>query len=641
MLSQSRARSVPGAARRECGQRLAAARIAGTPAPLAATGARRRARTPPRTSAGCVSAYDDSPTLVLAYRIKRRRGAEPVPEPMPEPMPSPADTSASTSVVSKPVESVAQAWARRPRTIPPSWRFPHALPRSSAPSVSVPMADVASLRAQEPAAAPCASVVSAIAAHPLPHVVTCVLPHAVTAVATHPSSDNADAPSAHPSHVLPPLTSASAIPDQLRQSPLVGHINGWAASDIDKLSTDELDDAFAAANASDWSSAFCGISGPGAAMSEVCHALLNKLPETRHFSPPKLKSCTDWNSACQEELKLLHAGQADFCLFGDIAGFMTTKMRALLPAFKRRPHILMQTLEPLVRSLTMLNADLSAWWWVHNQRCPHPKCDRHMASPPCTGFSSSGDRQGHEDVNVIYLMVWFALRIAIQESEVLVENTVAHGGVGIGTLLVSMLGSLYHVDTADLCPSELDWPLRRPRSYFLLRHKSKCGSLIQSMFEFTRRFVAKCEWHWRDFLWLHLLNPATCGNTVIADEMQSDLAWALRRDTSGATRDGRAFDELSLRPEHFGVPRSSGPVDHTGKLLENPSLCALNGMEETHLGKYMAHLLQRGGGCEFNRALTLSQNPDERAVLSWHVHTLGHVTAHTHTHLHIYTYIVF
>lgn len=91
-----------------------------------------------------------------------------------------------------------------------------------------------------------------------------------------------------------------------------------------------------------------------------------------------------------------------------------------------------------------------------------------------------------------------------------------------------LLGCLYHIDHAVLCPSELGWPVTRPRKWHVLRHRYKTGAFASPLNMFTRIFCRPPSWHnnlvphWDIFFAANI------------NDLMDEIAWASRRPESSA-----------------------------------------------------------------------------------------------------------
>ena len=87
-----------------------------------------------------------------------------------------------------------------------------------------------------------------------------------------------------------------------------------------------------------------------------------------------------------------------------------------------------------------------------------------VAGIPCVDFSLMGKRQRLGGPSFILILAWaFAVR-QLLPLFVVIENVVQFPS----DLLHSLVGDLFTISEAEICPSALGWPIKRRRKYFLL-----------------------------------------------------------------------------------------------------------------------------------------------------------------------------
>ena len=111
-------------------------------------------------------------------------------------------------------------------------------------------------------------------------------------------------------------------------------------------------------------------------------------------------------------------------------------------------------LGPLVKSNKAMK--LEAWCLNHNTVCTlRPAC-RHTAGTPCTNFSRMGLQEGSDGITFVHILAWLGLRLQLQEAEIAQENVPDFPK----SILQECLGHLYSMDSMQICPSQLGWPVQ-------------------------------------------------------------------------------------------------------------------------------------------------------------------------------------
>ena len=89
-------------------------------------------------------------------------------------------------------------------------------------------------------------------------------------------------------------------------------------------------------------------------------------------------------------------------------------------------------------------------------------------SPPCTPFSRRGHRRDLEDPRTKPLVHLIGLAEKLKPEIIVVENVVGFEVSNTFQLLQNVWSRAgYHLQTIAACPSELNWPNRRPRVYIV------------------------------------------------------------------------------------------------------------------------------------------------------------------------------
>lgn len=163
----------------------------------------------------------------------------------------------------------------------------------------------------------------------------------------------------------------------------------------------------------------------------------------------------------------------------------------------------------------------STWCMQHNRICTVKTAKRHIAGTSCRPFSKKGMRLGLLDCEVVILLSWIAMRVELQEADILQENV---AGSDI-SLLKRFLGHLYHIDIWVGDPIFFGWPFARECQFVRLRHRTKVLAELSPMSRFVKRF-----WRAISFQWEQVYCNINKG--VIPDELNEELGWAQSRPTS-------------------------------------------------------------------------------------------------------------
>lgn len=90
---------------------------------------------------------------------------------------------------------------------------------------------------------------------------------------------------------------------------------------------------------------------------------------------------------------------------------------------------------------------------------------RHTAGTCCTAHSAQGKRLRQKDITILFQLAWMAMRLDLQESEVIQENVESFP---VKELLERFLGSTYYIDMEILDPLFYGFPISRRRLYVKL-----------------------------------------------------------------------------------------------------------------------------------------------------------------------------
>ena len=177
-----------------------------------------------------------------------------------------------------------------------------------------------------------------------------------------------------------------------------------------------------------------------------CHAL----PQVRR---PAITSFIEYDHECQQELLLLCEHLApDTCLFGDISSFWRHELREIIDQLRRKPHISVQVLMPLIKERKAVSR--KAWCQRHQRYCFCSTARSHTAGSSCTAFSHQGKQCGLNDSNVVHLLCWLALRKECQEPEITLENVEDFPTA----ILEEALGDCYTIEAVLMDPVAYGWP---------------------------------------------------------------------------------------------------------------------------------------------------------------------------------------
>ena len=71
---------------------------------------------------------------------------------------------------------------------------------------------------------------------------------------------------------------------------------------------------------------------------------------------------------------------------------------------------------------------------------------------------------------------------------------------GLGSLLLRLLGPLYHMEKVVLSPYMVGDPFNREREFIKMVHKKKAAAVISPLSRFCKRFFRMCQWSWKSGL---------------------------------------------------------------------------------------------------------------------------------------------
>jgi len=311
------------------------------------------------------------------------------------------------------------------------------------------------------------------------------------------------------------------------------------------------------------STAFSGIGAPEHAHNALCKALGTRIGREVHQSHAY---AIEWNAGCRAELARCPA--PPLCIFSDMHGFLhDTILKHVLHCVQ---DLSLQELMDLIVHPKALKD--TCYCYQHRQLCSLRAVDLHVAGPPCTDWSSFGDRLGSKGKTALALAVWLGHRLRYRE-EVIIHENVEQCDTAI---IRQYLGGAYHVqDGVILDPAGLGHPVRRRRRISILTRRDV-------IYKEPWNIVADMFARGTSLSWKALL---------LADEQEllAEIAWAANRKTSCA--------KLGINPRSLGL-----------QLPENRFVCALTKTEVKHLIRYMEISSSNDIIC------VLGQNPDARPM---------------------------
>lgn len=172
----------------------------------------------------------------------------------------------------------------------------------------------------------------------------------------------------------------------------------------------------------------------------------------RPIAPPKILSQVDWDKDCQRELL---SGDDDSCVFTDIDEFWASHLKHVVAGLMRSAVLALEILAgPVVSGgSVVLSANCLRHSHITGKKCTLRCARRHIAGTPCAAFSLQGLQLGASDPRIVFFMCWVALRLALQEAEIIQENVRQFPT----SLIARFLGGLYFIDYAIIDPTELGW----------------------------------------------------------------------------------------------------------------------------------------------------------------------------------------
>ena len=390
----------------------------------------------------------------------------------------------------------------------------------------------------------------------------------------------------------------------------------WDRHLVSCLTSDERRTMVNSMSGATWSTCFSGICGPGAALQDLL-AEVKQCNEYREdsFVAPKLTSMVEWEPWEQKELSTLHCGNScdcdvvgdpsSPCLFGDVAGFFTDNVKRLIPNYMQNPEKIVPSLMPLLIAGVLVELD-AAFCKVHKAKCRLISSCYHFAGFPCTAHSSLGTKLMWRDPTMIFVMAWAGIVLLAQHAVICVENV-----PGVEYIITACFRRFYLIDDKSyVLPTTFGFKINRTREYFILRHELKCGALVSPLSRFQQRFRRAAKGTMYQFLWIDRDDCGDYRNTVIPNEISTELSWASSRPTSRArihrleTAHMKSIQQL--RPASSS---SSAPLYRSPSVWE---LC-LNQLEAAFLGGFRDLAPASGKRCGM---WSLQQNPHKVVIRS-------------------------
>ncbi|CAE7259718.1 unnamed protein product [Symbiodinium sp. KB8] len=276
------------------------------------------------------------------------------------------------------------------------------------------------------------------------------------------------------------------------------------------------------------STSFSGVEAPMCSRRMLHHGLQRRLG--RSIRQPTLLHMTEWEPSCQRELLAFDDGA---CLFGDISDFFRDELSSLIAGLKEQPALALETLAPLLDQKKLIKRKVC---------CIRP------------AFR-------HTDVTIIYQICFMALRLEMEETEVVQENVESFP---VQELLGRFMSQKYYVDLEVLDPLFYGMPVSRRRLYVKMcpgcmlvgwpigwlvgwRHRHKILAQLSPLSNFCKRFTRAVAYSWAEFFWMH---ETEGGDGVLPDELNAELAWAQGRAGSmwHGKRSLKATDPVAAAP---------------------------------------------------------------------------------------------
>lgn len=151
-----------------------------------------------------------------------------------------------------------------------------------------------------------------------------------------------------------------------------------------------------------------------------------------------------------------------------------------------------------------------------------------------------GKGLGMSDISIFAFLAWVALRISLQEPEILHENVTRFPL----ELMQRFLGHLYFIDFAILEPWEMGWPISRKRKYTSLRHKVKSMGQISPLSTFCKQFFRTCGFTWKEYFWIHKQDFAKRATIYRDNELQVELDASKHRVSSLGNKLDLKYDNV-------------------------------------------------------------------------------------------------
>ncbi len=107
-------------------------------------------------------------------------------------------------------------------------------------------------------------------------------------------------------------------------------------------------------------------------------------------------------------------------IFGDVKSFYVNSVLEELESLgKKGSKVSWSALRGIVHSGKAVKQ--SAWCFVHNKPCEHPRCNVHQASPSCVDFAWCGTRSGANGETMQDYAAWCCLRRLLREDIIIIE----------------------------------------------------------------------------------------------------------------------------------------------------------------------------------------------------------------------------
>lgn len=278
-------------------------------------------------------------------------------------------------------------------------------------------------------------------------------------------------------------------------------------------------------------------------------------------------------------------------MFAEIEDFYIRPLKAQIDALRKSKRGI--SLNDLVPVITQRDSvvDLDRPCIAHRharQTCMMKAAGVSVAGIPCVSFAGLGRCDGLKGDCMVAWAAYFALKRHLQEPVLIIECNKR-----LTTQpLEAMIGDLYVITRAAICPTDIGWVARRPRAWFLCIHKrSMADGPLCSLENVLPIFRRSCSVTW-----------SVCFDAT-PSELEAELEWAASRRCSMAH--GKALVEIMLCRSPFMAALSKKDSEYLQTYQELKRSCSYNlgqnPLKKSHMGSSSKfHTLIHSSGIQWS-----------------------------------------